>query len=89
MEDAPGLADGFYLIDAFVANARWMNFVSETPVFARYCLDTDTAEVYAEVTSTVLWAVGSPLAAMTSVRLPLALLMRFLQMLPFRVQTLL
>ena len=51
MEDAPGLADGFYLIDAFVANARWMNFVSETPVFARYCLDTDTAEVYAEVTS--------------------------------------
>ena len=51
MEDAPGLADGFYLIDEFVANARWMNFVSETPVFARYCLDTDTAEVYAEVTS--------------------------------------
>ena len=51
MEDAPGLADGFYLIDAFVANAHWMNFVSETPVFARYCLDTDTAEVYAEVTS--------------------------------------
>ena len=51
MEDAPGLDDGFYLIDAFVANARWMNFVSETPVFARYCLDTDTAEVYAEVTS--------------------------------------
>ena len=51
MEDAPGLADGFYLIDAFVANARWMNFVSETPVFARYCLDTETAEVYAEVTS--------------------------------------
>ena len=51
MEDAPGLADGFYLIDAFVANSRWMNFVSETPVFARYCLDTDTAEVYAEVTS--------------------------------------
>ena len=51
MEDAPDLADGFYLIDAFVANARWMNFVSETPVFARYCLDTDTAEVYAEVTS--------------------------------------
>lgn len=70
MEDAPGLADGFYLIDAFVANARWMNFVSETPVFARYCLDTDTAEVYAEVTSTVLWAVGSTLAIMTSVRLP-------------------
>ena len=51
MEDAPGLADGFYLIDDFVANERWMNFVSETPVFARYCLDTDTAEVYAEVTS--------------------------------------
>ena len=51
MEDAPGLADGFYLIDAFVANSRWMNFVSETPVFARYCLDTETAEVYAEVTS--------------------------------------
>ena len=51
MEDAPGLADGFYLIEAFVANARWMNFVSETPVFARYCLETDTAEVYAEVTS--------------------------------------
>ncbi len=51
MEDAPDLADGFYLIDAFVANAHWMNFVSETPVFARYCLDTDTAEVYAEVTS--------------------------------------
>ena len=51
MEDSPGLADGFYLIDAFVANAHWMNFVSETPVFARYCLDTDTAEVYAEVTS--------------------------------------
>ena len=51
MEDAPGLADNFYPIDAFVANAHWMNFVSETPVFARYCLDTDTAEVYAEVTS--------------------------------------
>lgn len=51
MEDSPDLADDFYLIDAFVANAHWMNFVSETPVFARYCLDTDTAEVYAEVTS--------------------------------------